>query len=77
MFFLPLITGCATMALTGVGVGVSYTLSDVVYGSFSFPMNQVHESTIAALNNMGIKIVDDKKSENGRTIIATTKKSTL
>ena len=73
IFLLPLLSGCAAVALTGAGVGVSYTLSNVAYRTFSSPGDQVHTATIDALKKMGIKIVDDYKSENGRTINASTK----
>ena len=73
IFLLPLLSGCAAVALTGAGVGVSYTLSNVAYRTFSSPGDQVHTATVDALKKMGIKIVDDYKSENGRTINASTK----
>ena len=73
VFFFILLSGCAAVALTGAGVGVSYTLSNVAYRSFSSPGDQVHKATVDALKKMGIKIVDDYKTENGRTIIASTK----
>jgi hypothetical protein len=73
VFFFLLLSGCTAVALTGAGVGVSYTLSNVAYRSFSSPGDKVHNATVDALKKMGIKIVDDNKSENGRTIIATTK----
>jgi hypothetical protein len=73
IFLLPILSGCAAVALTGAGVGVSYTLSNVAYRTFSSPGDQVHTATVDALNKMGIKIVDDYKSENGRTINASTK----
>ena len=73
IFLLPILSGCAAVALTGAGVGVSYTLSNVAYRTFSSPGDQVHTATVDALNRMGIKIVNDYKSENGRTINASTK----
>ena len=73
IFLLPLLSGCAAVALTGAGVGVSYTLSNVAYRTFSSPGDQVHTATVDALKKMGIKIVDDYKSKNGRTINASTK----
>ncbi|MEJ2656287.1 MAG: DUF3568 family protein [Desulfobacterales bacterium] len=73
IFLFPLLSGCAAIALTGAGVGVSYTLSNVAYRTFSSPVDRVHQATIAALKKMGIKIIDDRKSENGRTITAATK----
>jgi hypothetical protein len=73
IFLLPLLSGCAAVALTGAGVGVGYTLSNVAYRTFSSSGDQVHTATVDALKKMGIKIVDDYKSENGRTINASTK----
>ena len=58
--------------MTGAGIGVSYTLTNVAYRSFSSPLNQVHEATISALKEMDIKIIDDIKVVNGRSITADT-----
>jgi len=73
VFLLPLLSGCTAVALTGAGVGASYTLTNVAYRSFSSPGDQVHQATIDALKKMDIKIIDDRKSEDGRTITAATK----
>jgi hypothetical protein len=73
VFLLLLLSGCTAMALTGAGVGASYTLSNVAYRSFSSPGDQVHQATVAALKKMDIKIIDDSRSEDGRTISAATK----
>ena len=72
LFLIPVLTGCAALVVTGAGIGVSYTLTNVAYRSFSSPLNQVHEATIAALKEMDIKIVDDIKVVNGRSITADT-----
>jgi hypothetical protein len=66
------LSGCTAVALTGAGVGVSYTLSNVAYRSFSAPVDRVHDATIAALKKMGIHIIDDTRSGEGRTITAVT-----
>lgn len=73
VFLLPLLSGCTAMALTGAGVGVSYTLSNVAYRSFSSPVGRVHHATIDALKKMDITVINDSKSEDGRTITAATK----
>jgi hypothetical protein len=73
VFLLTLLSGCTAMALTGAGVGVSYTLSNVAYSSFSSPLDRVYHATIAALKKMDIKVIDDSKSEDGRTITSATK----
>ena len=73
VFLLPLLSGCTAIALTGAGAGISYTLSNVAYKSFSSPLDRVHRATIAALKKMDIMIIDDSKSEDGRIITASTK----
>lgn len=73
IFILPLVSGCTAIALTGAGAGISYTLSNVAYRSFSFPVDRVHHATIDALKKMDIKVIDDRESEDGRTITAATK----
>ena len=70
---LPLLSGCTAIALTGAGAGISYTLSNVAYRSFSSPVERVHQATIAALKKMDIKTINDYKTVDGRTIIAATK----
>jgi len=70
VFLLPLLAGCTAIALTGAGAGISYTLSNVAYRSFSFSVDRVYHATIAALKKMDIKIVDDYKTVDGRTLIA-------
>ena len=72
VFLLPLLAGCTAMAVAGAGVGASYTLSNVAYRSFSLPVDRVHQATISALKKMDIKIIEDNKSEDGRTITADT-----
>jgi len=58
--------------VTGAGIGISYTLTNVAYRSFSSPMDQVHQATITALKGMDIKIIEDIKLANGRRITADT-----
>jgi hypothetical protein len=72
VFFLLFLSGCTAVALTGAGVGVGYTLSNVAYRSFSAPLDRVHDATIDALKKMGIHIIDDSRSGDGRTITAVT-----
>ena len=73
VFLLPLLSGCTAVALTGAGAGISYTLSNVAYRSFSSPVDRVHDATVAALKKMDIKIISDGESEDGRAITASTK----
>ncbi|MGA8178802.1 MAG: DUF3568 family protein [Desulfobacterales bacterium] len=72
VFLLLFLSGCTAVALTGAGVGVGYTLSNVAYRSFSAPVDRVHDATVDALKKMGIHIIDDTRSGDGRTITAVT-----
>jgi len=72
-FLLPFLSGFTAVALTGAGVGASYTLSNVAYRSFSSSIDQVHHATIDALKKMDINILDDRRLEDGSTITAATK----
>ena len=73
VFFLPLLLGCTTVALTGAGVGTNYTLTNVAYKSFSSPLDRVHRATVSALKKTDIKIIDDSESKAGRSLTAATK----
>ncbi len=70
---LLLFMGCATVAVTGAGVGVNYTITNVAYKTFTYPLNRVDRATIRALKKMDIKVIDDSKTEKGRRIKAATK----
>ena len=72
IFLILLLTGCAALVVTGAGIGISYTLTNVAYRSFSSPIDKVHEATTVALKEMDIKIIEDIKLVNGRTITADT-----
>ena len=74
IFLLPLMLGCAAVVLSGAGIGASYTFTNVAYRSFNSPIDQVHEATTSALKGMDIKIMEETKSEDSRTIKATTPK---
>ena len=73
VFLLPLLPGCTAVVLTGAGAGITYTLSNVAYKSFSSSLDLVHHATVDALKKMDIKTIDDYKTVDGRTIIAATK----
>ena len=75
---LPLLNGCAAIALTMLGVGagvatgtsVSYTLDGVAYRTFTAPLPQVETATRTALDKMGIKVEATSKTEQGKAIKA-------
>ncbi len=73
VFLLPLLAGCTAIVVTGAGAGITYTLSNVAYKSFSSSLDLVHHATVDALKKMDIKTIDDYKTVDGRTIIAATK----
>jgi hypothetical protein len=60
-------------ASTGVAMGTSvdYTLNGIAYKTFVSPLPTVRQATLSGLNRMGIKVVQDKKSDTGWTIAAT------
>jgi hypothetical protein len=76
---LPVLNGCAAIALTlfGAGAGVAtgtsvgYTLDGFAYRTFTAPLSQVESATRTALNRMGIKIEATAKTEQGKAIAAT------
>jgi hypothetical protein len=74
------LSGCAApaglalfSASTGVAMGTSvdYTLNGIAYKTFVSPMPTVRQATLNGLNRMGIKVVQEKKSDTGWTIAAT------
>ena len=60
-------------ASTGIAMGTSvdYTLNGIAYKTFVSPMPTVRQATLSGLNRMGIKVVQDTKSDTGWTITAT------
>ena len=82
--FLPiflssvLLTGCAGVALTLLGVGagvaagtaVSYTLDGIAYRTFTVPLPQVERAALAALGRLGMEVEKKEKTEKGITIMA-------
>ena len=71
---LVLLTACAPLALTAVGVGsaagVQHTLNGIAYRTFTAPLPQVRGAAIASLNRMGIKVESHDKSKEGEVIKA-------
>jgi len=71
---IAMLSGCAAVALTAGGVGlstgVSHTLGGIVYKTFAAPQAKVRRSTVAALGRMQIKIVEAKRDGNKEVITA-------
>src|SRR5262249_42296944 len=76
---LPLLNGCAAIALTMLGVGagvatgtsVGYTLDGYAYRTFTAPLPQVESATRTALNRMGKKRGATAKTEKGKATAKT------
>ena len=78
--FLLYLNGCAApvaLTLFGVGAGVttgtavSYTLDGIAYRTFTASLPQVERATLAALNDMGIKVEGAARTNEGKSITAT------
>jgi hypothetical protein len=71
---IAMLSGCAAVALTAGGVGlsagVSHTLGGIVYKTFAAPQAKVRRSTVAALGRMQIKIVEAKRDGSKEVITA-------
>ena len=71
---MGLLPGCAAVAVTAAGVGmatgVSHTLGGIVYKTFSAPDTKVQRSTMTALGNMQIKVVERTRDGNKELIKA-------
>jgi hypothetical protein len=71
---MTLLSGCAAVGLTVLGVGmatgVSHTLSGIVYKTFSTTQANVKHATLAALNRMQIKVISTKKEKSAEIIVA-------
>lgn len=69
-----LLGGCATVALTALGVGmatgVSHTLGGMVYKTFTAPKSEVRKATMTALNRMQIKVRQSRRDGSSEVISA-------
>lgn len=69
-----LLGGCEAMAITAFGVGastgVAQTLNGRAYRTFTAPVVEVKQATLAALTRMGIKVISSKRVANEEIIIA-------
>ena len=74
---LPLLSvlplwGCTAVAVTGAGVGINYTITNVAYKTFNSSLDEVEKATITALRRLDIKFIARKDTEKGRRIKAAT-----
>ena len=71
-------SGCATVAMTLLGVGastatgaaVSYASDGIAYRTFTAPLPEVENATRTGLNRMGIRLDATAKTEQGKTLHA-------
>ena len=67
-------SGCAAVALTGLGVGaavgVNHTLNGIVYRTFTEPLPKVRRATLVALKQMAIPVDKVEKTDEGEVIKA-------
>jgi hypothetical protein len=57
-----LLSGCAIIAVSGAGGGVAYTITNVAYKTFVYPLEHVESATQKALRKMGIREIERKKN---------------
>jgi hypothetical protein len=79
-----LLSGCGALPITlagvlpiiasGAGGGVAYTMTNIAYKTFSYPIGEVEGSLHAALEKMEIKEVGSEKLEYGVNVTAETRK---
>lgn len=69
-----LLGGCEAMAITAFGVGastgVAQTLNGRAYRTFTAPVVEVKQATLAALGRMGMKVISSKRVANEEIITA-------
>lgn len=68
------LSGCAPIALTAMGIGmstgVSHTLGGIVYKTFTVPQGNVEKATHSALSRMQIKVTSTKRDGSTKVIHA-------
>lgn len=69
-----LLGGCESMAITAFGVGaatgVTQTLNGRAYRTFTAPVGEVKQATLATLKRMDIKLISSKREGNEEVILA-------
>lgn len=69
-----LLSGCAPLALTALGVGASmgvqHTVNGAAYKTFTMPLPEIRKAAVAALKRMDFAVDGTKKIATGETIAA-------
>ena len=58
------ITALIPSVLSGAGGGVAYTVTNIAYKTFSYPIEEVEGANRMALEKMGIEAVERKHKED-------------
>lgn len=73
-----LLAGCDPVSLTaasmGAGVGVSHTLSGIIYKTFTAPLKTVEQGSVTAMRDMGIRVVSRLTNPEGERVITASAK---
>ena len=79
--FLVVLPGCQPLALSVLGAGAGsalrYSLDGIMYRTFTAPGPTVKESTLAALERMGVTVDGTEPYEHGEIIQARTRNRTI
>jgi hypothetical protein len=70
--WLLLLSGCASVLVSGAGGGVAYTLTNVAHKTIVSPINQVEFANRLALMKMRINYVERAETADGIEIVAET-----
>jgi len=67
-----LLGGCESMAITGAGTasGVTQSFNGGAYRTFTAPVGEVKQATLATLKRMDIRVVSSKRAGNEEVILA-------
>ncbi len=72
MLWLLLLSGCASVLVTGASGGVAYTITNVAYKTVVSPIDQVEYANRLALMKMRIRYIERRETGNGVQIVAET-----
>ncbi len=72
IFWLLLLSGCASVLITGASGGVAYTITNVAYKTVVSPIDQVEYANRLALMKMRIRYIERRETGNGVQIVAET-----
>jgi NADPH:quinone reductase-like Zn-dependent oxidoreductase len=68
------LTAVIPVLLSGAGGGVAYTITNIAYKTFSYPINEVEAANHEALKKMHIEEIERSEEEDWVQITAATKR---